>query len=205
MSIESKYAYRFGFLKSEEWETLRLLCIATDEGKCVVCGKYNESNDAHHLFYRTHWKNTKVEDLMTLCRKCHKDVHDLGADILARELWENYKCFLKSKMGKHFCRICKNVSAGELIPVPVTGNTPPMACRLCVDIFLRELKEVGSPWKAYENAKRLAENFNDRKFKADALRNFVNLGIQKHSERNEFARAVIRAGWLIRGHLKRNV
>lgn len=75
MSIEAKHAYRFGFLKSEQWQALRLACLARDDGKCRGCGKRDLSNDCHHIRYRENWRDTKFEDLRTLCRDCHKIVH----------------------------------------------------------------------------------------------------------------------------------
>lgn len=194
MSIESKHAYRFGFLKSEQWQTLRLICIATDEGKCVICGKYDESNDAHHLFYRHPWSLTKVDDLLTLCRKCHKDVHDLGADILVRNLWEKYKYLFKHTPEAEHCRICKSTTSQDLIPIPLKANKPLMGCRPCVEVFTHQFNKTGNPWKAYEAAKDIVKKAEIRKFRAGGLRNFVLLGMEKQSDRTRFAKAVIRAG-----------
>lgn len=75
MSIVAKHAYRFGYLKSEEWTTVRLEALANAQGKCRICGFQDHSNDAHHIYYPPKWKDTKSYDLVVLCRSCHELVH----------------------------------------------------------------------------------------------------------------------------------
>lgn len=75
MSIENKHAYRFGFLLSDEWALVRIEALARDGAKCRMCGEESISNDAHHIIYRIRWKDTKAEDLITLCRDCHQIIH----------------------------------------------------------------------------------------------------------------------------------
>ncbi len=77
MGAVAKHEYRTVFLKSEQWKDLRIACLARDKAKCVVCGKRDLSNDAHHIRYRRRWCETRVEDLRTLCRGCHKKVHEI--------------------------------------------------------------------------------------------------------------------------------
>lgn len=77
MGTESKHAYRFGYLKSEKWKTVRLEAIARDRGMCQFCGKEAGSMaDAHHAFYPKSFWETKPHHLLTLCRECHEYVHD---------------------------------------------------------------------------------------------------------------------------------
>jgi len=77
MSIAAKHAYRFGFLKSEKWSNVRLACLARDKGCCMGCGKFDLSNDAHHIEYPENWYDTKLHQLRTLCRECHERVHEI--------------------------------------------------------------------------------------------------------------------------------
>lgn len=77
MSIAAKHAYRFWFLKSEEWQTLRVEALVANKARCYVCGKSDVSNDAHHIRYRPRWQDTKVKDLVILCRKHHELVHHI--------------------------------------------------------------------------------------------------------------------------------
>lgn len=84
MSIESKHAYRFGFLKSEEWEHFRIMAQIAHGAVCCVCGKKSFrdgdktfSNDVHHVYYPSSWKETKIGHVVILCRRHHKAVHSL--------------------------------------------------------------------------------------------------------------------------------
>lgn len=75
MSIEAKHAYRFIYLKSEQWEAVRLEALAFFGGKCQICGEESISNDAHHIWYPENLYETKAEQLVILCRACHSFVH----------------------------------------------------------------------------------------------------------------------------------
>lgn len=207
MSIESKHAYRFGFLKSDEWETLRLTCIAMDEGKCVLCSKYSESNDAHHLFYRERWKDTQVEDLLTLCRECHERVHSLGADVLARKLWERHELDLtrrfKFQRIEGTCACCRQKPTGRLYPVPAPTHSKvakiPDICLSCLTAFLDAYKKAESAaWKVYEAEKKRIRASCIRKEKAKILKECVLFGVDKESEKRQFLKALKKAAKRIR-------
>ncbi len=75
MSIESKHSYRFGFLKSEEWEGHRKIILAERNAKCAVCGHKDWSNDVHHIVYRRGLSLKNRADFQVLCRTCHAIVH----------------------------------------------------------------------------------------------------------------------------------
>lgn len=77
MSIEAKHAYRFEFLRSERWKNLRLERLVRDGARCRICKKRDLSNDVHHIKYRTRWEETVIQDLRTLCRDHHDQVHKL--------------------------------------------------------------------------------------------------------------------------------
>lgn len=77
MSIAAKHAYRFGYLKSEAWKTVRLEALARANGYCNICSARSLSNDAHHFHYPKNIWNTKVDHLVILCRECHRLVHEL--------------------------------------------------------------------------------------------------------------------------------
>lgn len=77
MGLDAKHAYRFGFLKSEEWEGIRLTALAANGAKCFICGKIDWSNDAHHVRYPKRWKETQTKHLRILCRKHHELVHSI--------------------------------------------------------------------------------------------------------------------------------
>jgi hypothetical protein len=86
MGIESKHAYRFDFLKSEEWSTIRAEVLAREKGLCFICNVEDAMNDVHHMYYRRHWRDTmyyrrhwrdtQAGDCHVLCRRCHEMVHN---------------------------------------------------------------------------------------------------------------------------------
>lgn len=97
MSAKSKHSYRFGFLKSEPWKSLRVACLARDGAACWVCGRRSLSNDVHHVRYRKSWNKTKLCDLRTLCREHHKAVHEL------MKMFPNHPAYkLVTRMKKDF-------------------------------------------------------------------------------------------------------
>jgi hypothetical protein len=77
MSIEGKHAYRFGYLKSEEWKNVRIEALAREKGKCQICGEESISNDAHHVWYPESIWDTREMHLVILCRPCHDFIHTL--------------------------------------------------------------------------------------------------------------------------------
>ena len=74
MNVEARRAYRFGYLKSEEWIGIRKIALSRYKGRCVFCRKVDWKNDVHHIRYRS-GLNSKLQDLVPLCRSCHKIVH----------------------------------------------------------------------------------------------------------------------------------
>lgn len=62
------------FLRTPFWQKLRLQRLAFDACKCRNCGS-KSSLDVHHRFYRSSWFDTQLNDLLTLCRDCHKTAH----------------------------------------------------------------------------------------------------------------------------------
>lgn len=63
------------YLNSPEWKKLRESFISHKGSKCEKCG--SESNlQVHHLHYKNIFKE-KFEDLMVLCKSCHRKEHKL--------------------------------------------------------------------------------------------------------------------------------
>lgn len=197
MSIESRAAYRFTFLRSEQWQTLRLMCIATDGGKCVLCGKLDVSNDAHHLFYRPNWKDTKLDDLLTLCRKCHRTVHELGADILAPKLWTKFAYLFRKQ--KDSCPLCLIVPVSPLVQLCWDGpkqqdgskkQFTPKVCQSCAEQFRSARQQNPNPWKAYKSVREANQPKGLRQFRIETLKECVVFGMQKAGDRKRFNRAI---------------
>jgi hypothetical protein len=108
VSIESKHAYRFGFLKSEAWKDIRIEIFLVLGMKCHVCGVEDFSNDIHHFCYPRNLYNTKPFHVRVLCRRCHALVHEI------MELMEMPTNITAKK--KVFFRICEEVRAKLEIP-----------------------------------------------------------------------------------------
>ena len=75
MSIESKHAYRFQFLKSDKWKAVRLEALVREKGQCQICGEESVHNDAHHAWYPKNIWDTVEKQIVVLCRPCHTFVH----------------------------------------------------------------------------------------------------------------------------------
>lgn len=71
---KSSYAV---FLRSKYWKYVHRLVLERDGQKCTKCG--NKSNlQVHHLTYDHHYKeHLYLNELITLCKKCHQAVHSL--------------------------------------------------------------------------------------------------------------------------------
>jgi len=157
MAIQHVHAYRFGYLKSEKWKTVRLEAISRDNGECQFCGKSVGSfGDAHHLFYPTSVWDTKKKHLVTLCRSCHEFVHSnmekspktrQGGDSVFRKLKKRFELKLiadkraaeKAESYKNpRCWLCRTERDGlaRLVsdhPKLVTFNVS--VCRKCQEII----------------------------------------------------------------------
>lgn len=81
MGIEARHAYRFGYLKSEHWQNLRLNKLAREDARCFFCNKRDLSNDVHHVFYRDNIFETQEGDLRVLCREHHDRLHELMLEV----------------------------------------------------------------------------------------------------------------------------
>lgn len=75
MSIESKHAYRFVYIKSDKWKNVRLEALARCGAKCQICQEESISNDAHHKWYPENIWDTTADHLVILCRECHNFLH----------------------------------------------------------------------------------------------------------------------------------
>lgn len=84
MGIESKHAYRFGYLKSEKWKAVKLEALVREKAKCEICGVESIFNDGHHVWYPANVWDTTSSKLVILCRPCHDLFHRLFPKYKAR-------------------------------------------------------------------------------------------------------------------------
>lgn len=63
------------FLASKYWYLVRQMVLKRDNFKCIVCSE-TKNLQIHHNTYKNHFKEHKhLDDLMTLCKECHKQHH----------------------------------------------------------------------------------------------------------------------------------
>ena len=63
------------YLLSDEWAQLKIDIFAARGKSCERCGS-KSSVQVHHLTYKNIF-NEEPEDLLILCRNCHKDEHGI--------------------------------------------------------------------------------------------------------------------------------
>ena len=73
------------YLASPEWQKLRKAVLLRDGFKCQKCGSA-KNVVVHHIHYPEVLGTESQDDLITLCDKCHEEVHD--KDIAIKKQWE---------------------------------------------------------------------------------------------------------------------
>src|SRR5580698_11124645 len=61
--------------KAKLQDSLRQAVFQRDEWKCRRCGSRSNLHP-HHLTFRSHGGTHTMENLLTLCWKCHQLIHD---------------------------------------------------------------------------------------------------------------------------------
>ena len=61
-------------LKPEEYDELRKRVLDRDGWKCQCCGSYRNL-EVHHLKSRARLGHDLIDNLMTLCGRCHRRQH----------------------------------------------------------------------------------------------------------------------------------
>lgn len=60
------------YLKSDKWHRMRMKVLTRDKFRCQQCDR--GATQVHHLTYER-VGNERMEDLMSLCKDCHKEIH----------------------------------------------------------------------------------------------------------------------------------
>lgn len=147
MSIAGKHWYRFNYLKSEEWQNIRVEILARFDATCQICGGRDLSNDVHHIWYDDCLVPAN-EQTTVLCRQCHSDVHEYlppstakteREKLSARRQYDQIARSLKSKKHLEKCSCCDSMNCLPVDPISKTvkmGATL-MLCTRCRDaLFL---------------------------------------------------------------------
>jgi len=61
------------YLKSEDWKTRRKILLEEADWVCAQCGGH--ATMIHHLNYDNLGDEILDEDVIAICKSCHKDVH----------------------------------------------------------------------------------------------------------------------------------
>ena len=56
-------------------ENLRIATLMRDGYQCTQCGKKNTNLDAHHIIWKENLGKDTIQNLITLCKGCHRKVH----------------------------------------------------------------------------------------------------------------------------------
>lgn len=62
-------------LGREQYAVLRLRVLNRDGWRCQVCGR-REQLDVHHVQFRSRAGMDIEDNLITVCRRCHRGMHD---------------------------------------------------------------------------------------------------------------------------------
>jgi len=69
----SKRGKYIDYLDSEAWKNKRREALVRDNNVCQVC-KENLAEEVHHITYENLF-NEKLEDLLSVCKMCHNQLH----------------------------------------------------------------------------------------------------------------------------------
>lgn len=145
VGLEQKLAYRNWLKNSFEWETLRMIALIKAENKCRFCGHESPHNDVHHKWYRKRWKETRQKDLIVLCRKCHKRLHEL----IKPAKREDFKATqtMRDAMARAFQRIRREMILPSYVKLTPAQRGVCSLCEASLDrgyvIFLINPKNLG--------------------------------------------------------------
>jgi len=57
-------------------ENIRLATLMRDGFKCIQCGKTECKLQVHHIIFKNRGGSDSIYNLISLCKKCHEDVHN---------------------------------------------------------------------------------------------------------------------------------
>lgn len=93
------------YLLSSRWKRIKKVIRIRDGGKCQECGETKGFLDVHHITYENLFNESKhTNDLVLLCRNCHKDVHGKKKRMEKRKKdpkWIKWIKESKEKMSKY--------------------------------------------------------------------------------------------------------
>lgn len=76
--MQTEYYKRY--IRSPDWQRKKQERYEIDNHKCVMCGRYASNCryglQVHHISYRNLGHEDPYTDLVTLCPRCHRWIHN---------------------------------------------------------------------------------------------------------------------------------
>ena len=130
-SSKRKQYYRDAYLRSKEWRNKRKAVLTRDNGLCRLCN--DKGIDIHHISY-SNLMREEWNQLITLCRNCHKKAHS-KEDYIVNGITVNYNKLRVCNGDKHevgcsvyhsnkgsFCNNCQNIRLKETNRFQINNN-----------------------------------------------------------------------------------
>lgn len=77
------------YLRSDYWDEIKNQVLERDDNRCRLCNS-KENLQVHHRTYK-HLENEKLEELITLCKKCHYITHKRNPHLSYQVYCDNKK------------------------------------------------------------------------------------------------------------------
>lgn len=74
------------YLDSEEWQTKRRLRLQMDGYRCQMCGSAINLQ-VHHITYEHLHEDAEIDDLVTVCKTCHQQLHAVDLEMRGNSLF----------------------------------------------------------------------------------------------------------------------
>lgn len=86
------------------------------EGKCEICGKFNEELEIHHIQPTKTGGKDSLENAACVCQKCHAIIHsnDLTYNLLVKKIYPNRREFFNETVKPIVKELRKTTSKKEL-------------------------------------------------------------------------------------------
>jgi 5-methylcytosine-specific restriction endonuclease McrA len=73
-NTKKKKPRKYFGLPYSEYKKLRIAILTRDNHQCTKCGRKSNLH-LHHIIYRSKGGGNELDNLITLCRYCHKETH----------------------------------------------------------------------------------------------------------------------------------
>ena len=161
------------YINSPKWKAKRQMVLERDNFRCRKCGT-GKNLDVHHITYE-HLGNEPLDDLVTLCRCCHEEVHesDINKTKKEQELQElSVYQLLKKASEKIMCSAMGFEGGDKFLDI-----IPQKTARNILDIFNYAYDLIAKYYtneddEYIDKEKKLLKDFIKNKRKEEAVYNY---------------------------------